>query len=112
MNNIAIEEVRIIAPIKREYDYFLRGPIPFSWLARAANLRGKSFQVSVLIWFHYFLLRKPEFKIQKKFREKFGVGRKSFYSSLAELEEAGLIKTISQKGSSRTIQIIEESGDE
>lgn len=44
-----INEERIYPVNKKEMHYFLKGPVPLSWLSRSARLPGKTINVSILL---------------------------------------------------------------
>jgi DNA-binding MarR family transcriptional regulator len=70
---------------------FLRGPIPWSWLSRAAPLKGKALAVGVCIWHLHGLKNQQQIALSGKLVRGIGVSRSSLYRGLEALEKAGLI---------------------
>jgi hypothetical protein len=60
LQNLALASTEISPTIIREKktpprhstgEKFLKGPIPLNWLSRASQLKGKSLQVGLSLWF-------------------------------------------------------------
>jgi len=90
----------------RGYAYFLKGPIALSWLASASNISGKAMNVAVLLAFLHGLNKGNKFKVEKKFRDYFGIHRSAFYSGLENLEKAKLITLEKSAGQTPWVQIL------
>jgi len=101
-----ILEERIYPPITKRTAYFLKGPVSFDWLRKAACLPGKSLHVAILIWFHYQLTKKTWFYLQTKFLKEFQISRRCLYSSLRALERAHLIETERNPGKKILIRVV------
>ena len=70
---------------------FLKGPIPWSWLSRAALLQGTALSVGLCIWFLSGVTNQRKIKLSKKLVLEFGVSRSSYYRALKSLEKADLV---------------------
>ena len=78
-------------PHHRSGEKFLKGPIPFNWLCRAAQLPGKSLQVALAIWFLAGLNKSATVRLGQSVLNEFGVDRHSKSRALAQLMNARLI---------------------
>src|SRR5687768_6050950 len=58
---------------------FLKGPVPMSWLERAANLPGKALHVAVAIRFQAGLTGQKSFRLPPALLRRFGVSRQAAY---------------------------------
>src|SRR5436190_17675163 len=70
---------------------FLKGPIPWAWLMRAAQLPGRALHIGVALWFLSGLTRSFTVKLGGRPLAELGVDRHSKYRALRQLENAGLI---------------------
>ena len=78
-----------LPPRHKRGEEFLKGPIPWNWLCRAAELCGKAFQVAIAIWF-LAGVHKREVEVSGQAVEDLGVSRYACYRGLKLLEKAGL----------------------
>ncbi len=85
---------------------FLSGPIQWAWLAKAARLSGKSFQVAVAIRHQCKLERRNSISLGNTFLEDMGVNRDAKRRALAELEIACLIAVHRETGKNPIVTII------
>lgn len=72
--------------------------IDFDWLARAANLPGKTLHVACAIWFVASLHRTPTIRLAPYSLRKFGVSRDCCYDSLRRLADAEQIALSARRG--------------
>ncbi len=87
---------------------FLKGPIPLSWLTAASNLSGKaSLAVGLAIWFESGRRKSNEVKLTTAIVQRFAVKRKSKYSALKLLEDAGLIRVRREPRKNPVVTILE-----
>jgi hypothetical protein len=95
--------------VKRIEEYFLRGPIMLSWLAKAAALPGKAFQVAILVRLQEGINRGRDkwFKVDIKFRDAMRVSRFAWSRGLKSLKAAGLIDYMGHRGKCARIRVIE-----
>jgi hypothetical protein len=78
-------------PRHRTGEKFLKGPIPLNWLSRASQLKGKSLQVGLSLWFLAGLTNSKTVKLPQSTLCEFGVNRQCKYRALQWLEDAKLI---------------------
>jgi hypothetical protein len=71
--------------------FFLKGPVPWAWLARAATCPGKTLHVAVALWFHAGRTRSKSVRLTNTLLESLGVSRWSKYRALEQLVEARLV---------------------
>ena len=85
---------------------FLKGPIPISWLSRAAALPGKAINVALTIrWLEGMSGGKP-FKLSKKVLGLFYVSVDAALDALRRMEVAGLIKLTKTPGQRHLIEVL------
>lgn len=93
---------------QRIVGYFLRGPIPLNWLAKAAHLPGKTFHVAVLIRLQQGIDGDGRlFKVDMKFRTLFGISRFAWCRALVFLKREGLIDFHGKRGKCARIKVVE-----
>lgn len=85
---------------------FLKGPIPMSWLSKAAHLPGKTLNVAIALWWLYGMKPGQSFKLTSKALEHLDVGRDAASDALRRLEEAGLIEVKRTKGQRPIVTIL------
>lgn len=87
---------------------FLKGPIPLPWLTVAAQLSGKApVAVGLAIWFESGRRKSNEVKLTTAILQRFAVKRKSKYSALKSLEDAGLIRVRREPRKNPMVTILE-----
>ena len=84
---------------------FLRGPVPLSWLRRAATLSGKALAVGLALWFLHGVKKRWTVRLTRATLRRLGVGRKPGYAGLEKLEAAGLVRVTRQRGKSPVVTI-------
>jgi hypothetical protein len=77
---------------------FIKGPIPFQWMASANALGGKAGAVGLALWFLRGVKRSSEVSITREAMQLAGCQRKALYTALDRLEKAGLIQQKKQSG--------------
>lgn len=90
---------------------FLRGPISMAWLERAAKLKGKA-PLAIALVLQFESGRQNEaksVKLTNDLAKKLNVSRKSKYTALKALEEAGLISVKQEIKKSPIVTILDES---
>jgi hypothetical protein len=91
---------------------FLRGPIPWSWLRKAATAsgHGSGFKVAVALWFLAGIHKQTAtVKLSGKVLYELGVERHAGYRGLAALEEAGLVTVERYPGRNAVVTILDGS---
>lgn len=85
---------------------FLRGPIPVSWLERAARLPGKCLHLGNVLWLLSGLNQTRTFRLEHQWCTRFGIGRGATGRCLQELERSGLISVDRRSGRSPVVTIL------
>ena len=93
-------------PRHRPGEKFLKGPIPFNWLCRAAQLPGKSLQVALAIWFLAGLNKSATVRLGQSTLKEMGVDRHSKARALTQLMNAKLISVQCESGCAHDITIL------
>ncbi len=94
----------------RQVGKFILGPIPMSWLIRAANLPGKSPVLIGLMLFHLAGLRRTRERLSLSARQmkQFGIANsQTVRKALRALQQAGLVNIEQLPGRSRLVTILE-----
>jgi len=88
---MSIKDVDII---EEEGDWFIRGPIPGSWIGKASSLPGDyTLNVALAIWYAKGFSGKSNKVILERFHfNRLNVGVDSTRRALQHLQDAGLIK--------------------
>ena len=89
---------------------FLKGPIPWLWLQRAARLPGKALHVAIELWHLSGLLKSDEVRPSLSKLGGLGVSRTAAARGLAALESAGLVSV--ERGRGRKALVTIESVQE
>lgn len=85
---------------------FLKGPVPWPWLALAATLPGRSLHVGLALWFQAGLERKREVRLPLSVLAVMGVDRYAAGRGLTALEAAGLIAVQRHPGRKPRVAIL------
>jgi hypothetical protein len=86
---------------------FIKGPIPFSWLQSASQSFGSGANVGIAIWFLVGVRKSRTVKISKEAIDLSGCTRQTFYKTLQQLEQIGLIAVRRKFGQRPTITILD-----
>jgi len=86
---------------------FLKGPIPWCWLATAASLPGRCLHVGLAIWHLHWLQRRPKIRLSNAILQELGVDKHAKGRALKRLEVAGLIAIERHAGSSPLILLLD-----
>lgn len=87
---------------------FLKGPIPLLWLTAASNQSGKApLAVGLAIWFESGRRKSNEVKLTSAILQRFAIKRKSKYTALKSLEDAGLIRVRREPRKNPVVTILE-----
>lgn len=89
--------------------YFIKGPIPLSWLQCAAAIPGKALHVALGLWFVGGLCRSKTFSFKRSVATGMGVSPGALYDALTRLEGAGLIHAERHSGRSPVVTILDVS---
>ncbi len=83
---------------RRSAEWFIKGPIPGSWLSDAAKLSGRTLHLAIAIWHEVALAKRPGALLRNKTLGLFGVSRSTAYVGLKRLEAAGLVRVDRHNG--------------
>lgn len=93
----------------RQSEPFLRGPVPISWLARAATLRKPALAAGLCLWFQRGVKRSSgPVEVRSHVRRRLNMSAGQMLRGLRALEAASLVR-FEQTGRGRcpTVQIID-----
>lgn len=90
---------------------FLKGPIPWSWIARAAALPGQALLVGLCIWRLAGATKRHTVLFGNFDLKPLGIDRAAKSRALRALEGAGLIKIAHQHGRLPRITLLFASGE-
>lgn len=88
---------------------FFGGPIPMTWVERAANLPGKAWNLACALWFEALCSpgKSPTVQPAPATLARFGVGTKTtFYRALRALSDAGLVRVDYRLGRPSLVTIL------
>lgn len=94
-------------PRHRPGEKFLKGPVPWKWLSRAAIQPGRALHVAITIWFMAGIKNNRRMRLPSGILRDFSVSRYSEYRALNNLESAGLISVNRKRGRNPIITILE-----
>jgi hypothetical protein len=78
-------------PRPRHGEWFLRGPIPWSWIETATRLPGKALAVGLLVWREAQARHRTTVRITFAKAAKLGMHPDTARRALRSLEQAGLV---------------------
>ena len=93
-------------PRHRAGEKFLKGPIPWNWLAAAARQPGKALHVAIVLWFFAGVKKTGTVALSGAALRGFGVNRHAGYRGLAVLERAGLVSVARHPGRMPVVTIL------
>jgi hypothetical protein len=94
-------------PRHKAGEKFLKGPIPWNWLAQAASLTGRAIQVALALWFLVGVTRRRTVALSGSVLRDLGVDRYAGYRGLNALEEAGLVSVSRHAGQNPMVTILD-----
>jgi DNA-binding transcriptional ArsR family regulator len=92
-------------PRHKPGERFLKGPIPWKWIVKAAEISASSLAVALGIWFLAGVTNSAVIKLSNKILGELGVSERTKYRVLRAMEEAGLVSVVQEPGSSPKIRI-------
>ena len=92
--------------------YFIKGPIPLSWLIKANRLGGRTSAVATTLWFYDGINHGQEFRLTWRLDDVTGISRQARQRALKKLESAGLIQLTIRHGASPIVRIIKDFKDD
>ena len=88
-------------------EYFLKGPIPISWLQAAAKLPGKAYVVGTVLWWHHGMNQGSSVRVTRRSLERFSISEDAYRDGLHRLERAGLVSVMRRPGQRAEVHIRE-----
>lgn len=98
-------------PRHQQGERFLRGPIPWAWVERAARLPGRAWHVGTAIWFEAFVTKSRTIALSGERLCELGVSRHQKSDALKALERAGLIAIDQAPGCSPRVTLLDPKRD-
>jgi hypothetical protein len=89
--------------------HFLKGPIPWSWISKAAQLPGKALHVSICLWYLAGLKSNRTVPLSMERLLELGVSRFAAYRGLKALEEVGLVRVARHKGRLSRVELLDSA---
>jgi hypothetical protein len=86
--------------------YFIKGPIPLTWLALANRLGKGTGAVATVLWFYEGIHNGKPFNVTHRLDDVAGVSRQTRQVALKKLQQAGLIELTINRCSFPTVRII------
>ncbi len=84
---------------------YLKGPVSWQWLSKAASLPGKALHLALALCVMSGIRRSKEVTVPTKLLQEMGIERHSAYRALEQLEEAGLVSLDRQRGRKPRVMI-------
>ena len=109
VNRLIESQLRIVDK-RRINGHFVKGPIPLTWISKAAQLPGKSINTGLACWYLMGLKKSHRFKLSNMVASEFGLNKDSKARSLKHLEQAGLIRCTRDVGRSVVVEML-NTGD-
>src|SRR5688500_5688721 len=94
-------------PRHRPGEKFLKGPVPWDWLGRAASQPGRALRGAIAVWGAAGITRARTVSRQPSVLRSLGVSRYAGYRALAALEGAGLLEVQRHPGRSPVVTILD-----
>jgi hypothetical protein len=96
--------------LRKPYPYlhckFLRGPIPWWWLVKAANAPGKALHLAAVLWQRKGVTRSSHVTLSARSMIELGVKWDAARRALAYLESIGLVRVKRTVGRSPRVEIV------
>lgn len=94
-------------PRRKSGDLFLKGPIPWSWLQRAADLPGRALAVGLVIWHLHGLRKSRTVRVTQSQTRSLGLSPRVARRGLATLETAGLVSVNRHRGRGPDVTVLD-----
>lgn len=89
-------------------EHFLKGPIPWAWIAHATLLPGRALAVGLVIWLWSGMRRSHTVRLSASHVfPAIGISRYAVYRALHQLEQAHLISLRRRRGHPPIVTILE-----
>lgn len=90
-------------------DWFIWGPIPGEYVARAARLPGKSLTLWLALWSEHFRRKGKPLRMTRELLHRFNITPDSAHRALEYLERAELLTAKRGRGKLATVQLLLEN---
>ncbi len=95
------------APVRKRSGKFIRGPIDWEWITRAARLPGKALGMGLILWQKAgYTPGKYEVKVTLQRGEELGIREGAARRAIRSLATAGLIRRSQRNGQASDITIV------
>ncbi len=94
-------------PRHRQGEKFLKGPIPWTWLQQAMNLKGKALHVALLLWREAGMTGKRTIGFNQSAQVENGVLLDAARKGLRALQLAGLVTVTHYNGRALEVTLLE-----
>jgi hypothetical protein len=94
-------------PRHKAGQHFLKGPIPWNWLLKAAQLSGKALHVGICLWYLAGLKSSRIVPMSMQRLLEMGVNRFAAYRGLKALEKVGLVRVARDKGRLSKVELLD-----
>ncbi len=112
---IPVQDLRLKAALvqrRAPSKLFLRGPVTWAWIERAAVLPGKALHVALVVQLLVGMCKEKRVRLGPKYLKQMGVSRHAGYRALAELEKAGLVSVNRCRGKSPEVTAVDGAPSE
>jgi hypothetical protein len=94
-------------PRHRQGEQFLKGPIPWPWLLRAMQLRGKALHVALLLWKESGIRGNRTIRFNLSATARIGIHPDTSRRGLRALESAKLVTVTHHPGQALEVTLLE-----
>lgn len=94
-------------PRHRPGETFLKGPIPWNWLATAGSLRGKALHVALVLWREAGCRKSPTIRFRISQIADFNFHRDTAHRGLQALKSAKLVNVRHYPGQCLEVTLLE-----
>ena len=101
------KESKSLVPFKEPYR-FLKGPVPWRWICKAAKLPGKTLEVGLALWRLSGAMKSDTVRLTNSEMEALGVDRNAKSRALKQLQKVGLISVQQDRGKIPVVTLIHD----
>jgi DNA-binding MarR family transcriptional regulator len=91
--------------------FFLKGPVPWTWLSQAARASGRALQVGIALWLQRGMRRSDRVTLPTARLTELGLDRYAVARALTRLEAAGLVTISRRRGRKAVVTILSAAAD-
>jgi hypothetical protein len=99
-------------PRHKPGEKFIKGPVPWTWVRRAAQFKGRALAVGMLIWRQAGIAGANPVKLCLGWAAELGINPQAARRGLAVLENARLVSVERPKGCCSIVTILPVDGSE